>query len=193
MKIPAKFVLDKIKSIIKYLKSHKHTNQLITIFENWYEVSATRWIQFSTREKQLLIVSFVVIGIFIFISIIDASVGFLHNINQRYIVLQNSTSVAQALKVEYKTLLTINNNEFNTVDLAKIQGDVKNALNIDNSEITFQDNMLIIVAKNVSLQATILLLEQLRKSYGIFPDKVKFIKTSPSYVNLNATFTVSKQ
>ena len=151
-----------------------------------------RWLQFTAREKQLIIALLVALGGFVIFSIVGWAFDVSSKLEKQYKTVQAYQTSAQTIKNQYSALSKITANEFSDVSLQRIQGDVTQALSINTPDVTLQDNLLIIKADNVLFESAILLIEQLRKSYGIFPSKLKITQSRSGYVNFNATFVVSQ-
>lgn len=151
-----------------------------------------RWVKFTPQEKQLVSILAMAIGIFIMFSLIGTAIDITNKIHDRYTILEAYTLDTQSAQQEFKDLSKITANEFSTISLSRIQGDVMQALGTKDPDVTLQDNLLIITSDNVLFDKVIPLLDQLRKSYGIFPNKLKMTQSKSGYVNFSATFLVSQ-
>ncbi|MBY0379995.1 MAG: hypothetical protein K2P99_06315 [Burkholderiales bacterium] len=170
-------------------------DRIVILIEKLKEQSkplVLRWLQFTTREKQLIITLLVAISGFFIFSLISWAFDVSNNLSEQYKTIQAYQISAQSIKNQYSTLSKITANQFSNIGLQRIKGDVTQALSINTPDVTLQDNLLIIKADNVLLQSAILLMEQLRKSYGIFPSKLKIIQSKSGHVNFKATFIVSE-
>lgn len=174
------------------LKNNKRFNEIIDQIIQRSKPLVDRWIRLTVREKQLVGGLLAIFGIFILSSIIGSAINLSSQLNNKYILLQAYKLDAQSIQKEFKELSNITANEFNSVSIERIKGDTTQALSVVNPDITLQDNILIIKADNVLFESVILLLEQLRKSYGIFPSKLKVTQSRSGYVNFSATFSVSQ-
>ncbi|MFN8770238.1 MAG: type II secretion system protein GspM [Neisseriaceae bacterium] len=179
-------------NFISNLKNNKRINEFIKQLQERAKPFIERWVRLTQREKQLLIILSGVIVAFILFSIISAAINIDTQLNKRYDILQAYKLDAQSIQNELKILSKTTANEFSTVSLTRVQGDVTQALGVTNPDVILQDNILTIKADNVSFESVILLLEQLRKSYGVFPTKLKITQSRSGYVNFNATFFVSQ-
>ncbi len=151
-----------------------------------------RWTKFTPREKQLLLVIGGVFSFFIVYSVIGSFIDLTNSVYNKYYTLQNYKAGSQILKTEFTDLSQVYANTYSDVSVSRIQGDVSQALSIPTPSVTIQDSLLTIKADNVLFEPVILLLEQLRKSYGIFPNKLKITQSKSGYVTFNATFMVTQ-
>jgi len=173
------------------IRNNPRVAQLITNMQEKLQPLVERWKTLSLREKRLLggLVA-ICLAVFIF-SVVSGAIAWAGSLEARYDKLQQIKLTSEYLKKEYSDLGMITANQFNEVSLPRIEGDVKQTLRVDNANILLQDNLLVIKANNVLFDSVILLLDQFRKSYGIYPSKLKITQTGARYVDLNVTFTVS--
>lgn len=174
------------------LKNNKRFNVIIDQVIQRSKPLVDRWVKLTVREKQLVGGLLAVFSIFILSSIISSAINLSTQLSNKYVLFQAYKLDAQSIQKEFKELSNITANEFNSVSTERIKGDATQALGVVNSDITLQDNVLIIKADNVLFESVVLLLEQLRKSYGIFPSKLKVTQSRSGYVNFSATFSVSQ-
>lgn len=151
-----------------------------------------RWQKFTDREKQLLIGLLGVFVIIILYLVVSSGIGIVNKLNDKYSKLQAVVLSSEYLNNEYNDLNTVSANEFSSVSLSRVEGDVKQALDVNNANVVLQDSVLVIKVDNVMFESVMLLLDQLRKSYGIFPSKLDITQSRSGYVNLNVSFAVSQ-
>ncbi len=188
-----------IKKLTRYLTFslvHLIGKERLTAFTNNIKIKLqpliNRWTKFTPREKQLLLVISAIFSLFIIFSIIGSCIDLTNRVYNKYATLQSYKISAKMLNKEFNDLNQVSTNTYSEVSVSRIQGDVSQALSIQTPTITIQDNLLTIKADNVLFEPVILLLEQLRKSYGIFPNKLKITQSKSGYVTLNATFMVTQ-
>ena len=151
-----------------------------------------RWIRFTPREKQLVFAVILAGGIFILLSIVSSVMDITDKVNRNYTLMQDYKLSSTILNQEYKELSLTTANTFSTVSLARIQDDVSQALEVKTPDVSIQDTTLTIKADNVLFNSVVLFLEQLRKSYGIFPNKLTMTQSRSGYITFKATFLVSQ-
>ena len=185
-KIPQKLF---IFSIIT--KSEKY-KELIRSLKIKIQPLLDRWVRFTPREKQLVLAIFIAGGLFVLVSILGSATDIIRIAHRDYIRMQNYNLTAVALNKEYKELSLTSANTFSTVSLTRIQDDVSQVLEIKTPDVSLQEGLLTIKCDNVLFSSVILLLEQFRKSYGIFPNKLTITQSRSGYVALKVTFLVSQ-
>ncbi|MCE2705830.1 MAG: hypothetical protein LW807_01985 [Proteobacteria bacterium] len=176
---------------LKIITQHKY-DRFINDLKIRLKPLLMRWLQLSIREKQLVIALLSAFGIFILVSIVGSAIDITDRMYNKNIILQTYQLDSQVLNREFKELSQTTANEFSEVSVARIKGDVTQALSVKEPDVTLQDNMLILKGDNILFESVILLLEQLRKSYGIFPTKLKMTQSRSGYINFNATFLVNQ-
>ncbi len=152
------------------------------------------WKQRSEREQQILIIGSIFIVIFIFFSIIGMALDYRNNLRESYHELQRYKIEAEVIAAGNKALANTTPNDFSSVNSDRIKADAAQIMDIKDADIILADNILTVKANNVKFEATMLFLDQLRKSYGLFPSKLVISRLSQSgYVALNVTFTNVEQ
>lgn len=150
------------------------------------------WLRLSSREQNLLMGAGIIIVATLIFSILSSVVALEQNLRQEYVQSQQYRLDAETMAKQYKNLNSITSNDFSSVNGDKIKGDVSQALNVKNADVLISNNTLTINVANAKFGDVILLLDQLRKSYGLFPDKLKITRLSQSgFVAFTASFTVS--
>jgi type II secretory pathway component PulM len=185
------FVQSWLFELWQLIRSNSKVALLLANLKEKTEPLVDRWKTLSLREKRLLGGLAAICSIMVMFSIISGAISWANNLEVRYDKLQEFKLTSEFLKKEYSDLSMVTANEFSAVDLARIQGDIKDGLHVNNANVVLQDNLLVIKADNVLFDSVILLLDQLRKSYGIYPSKLKITQSGARYVDLNVTFAVS--
>jgi type II secretory pathway component PulM len=151
------------------------------------------WMRLSSREQQLLGISSILIVLFIIFSIIGSAIDLSNNLEKNYIQYEWYQLNAQSMAKEYKQLNQITSNELSQVTREKVKEDIIQVLDVKNPDVIIADNMITINIANAKFELVILLLEQLRKSYGLFPTKLKFTRLLQSgFIAFNGTFKVEQ-
>lgn len=151
-----------------------------------------KWGKLTPREKGLLVTLVGACALFILVSIIGSFIGISDSVSQRHATLQSYHMEAKGLNYEYQQLSKMVPNQFTEVTKTKIAQDMTQILGAKDPNVTLTNGELTVKTDNASFESVALFLEQLRKSYGLFPEKliVTRLATSSGYVSLNATFVV---
>ena len=151
------------------------------------------WIRLSEREQLIVkvgVIGLILMFLFIFVSsMLNLEQGLKDSIQTKNIDLAN----AKILNLEMQDLSSITANEFTEVSVDKVRGDITQLFSVKDPDVAINDDMLIINLSNVKFKRVVLFLDQMRKSYGEFPDKLKIYRTGQAgLVNFYATFHVEK-
>ena len=176
MKKYFKAYLDKFKPILSTLA------QYLTPLKDY-------WLRLSQRDQQVLIVVGVISGLMLIALAINSAIDFKNQWQEEHLIVAQQRADAQFISKQFKDISQITPNDFSDVKSDRIKGDAKQVLEIDNTEVILADNNLTIKANNVKFEAVMQFLEQLRNSYGLFPDKLKITRVSQSgYVEFSVNF-----
>jgi type II secretory pathway component PulM len=146
------------------------------------------------REQHILSIGGIILGISLIFLVVTAAIDLQRNLQKDYEYMQTYRMDAEELIKEYKEIIKLTPNEFDKVKLEQIKGDVIQALNVKEPDVTLIENKLSITIPDTQFTGVIILLNQFRKSYGIFPNKLKITRLSNSgYVSFNATFNVEQE
>lgn len=153
----------------------------------------TRWEQLLPRERMLLLG----LGVFLALSLVYLTiVGLIKYKNSLELDVINlkrfslySTQAAQT----YKQLSKIEANKVSTPSIDQIKSDVKQVLDTDNPNVSLQDSQISINIPNAPFNKVMALLDQFRRSYGMYPAQINIIRQSQDgYVSLNAMFWMNQ-
>ena len=97
-----------------------------------------------------------------------------------------SVSVNQ-IATQYKNLKNIQPNNTNKIDINNLKQEIKTALQVTSVDVDVQDSQITISGSMVSFEKVILLLEQLKKSYNVFPEQASFVKAKSGMVSFSFT------
>lgn len=151
------------------------------------------WVQLSEREQLIVKVGAVSLGL-MFLFLLTSSMFSLEG-NLKESIRTNSIDLnnGKMLNLKMQDLSTITANEFTGVTAEKVKGDITQLFVVKEPDVALNDNTLIINIPGVKFDLVLLFLDQMRKSYGVFPDKLKIYRSSQSgMVDFYATFNVEK-
>jgi type II secretory pathway component PulM len=174
-----------IQIILKWLtqiKNHDIVKQNLLILRNY-------WSKQTARDQMILMAVGVIIACALMFLIITGLITYTQNLR-----LTNQTLTTNLANVNYiNAKLTQAQNtsspNFSTVNKDKITNMVKTLANKENFQVGLDNNTLNISGNNFKFDAIIVLLSQLRTTYGLFPDDLTITRLSQSgYVTFNITF-----
>lgn len=185
-------------NVFNRLKNHPKLQSLSAIIKSVIKEKIpglqSFWIKLTNREKLLLGVMSVSILIFILVTIISAAIGFADSLKSSYTMLQTDRIKVTSMNKTYTSLLKTSGNEFSPVKLERIKEDITQILNIKTPDATMQDGVLIIKVDNITFESSMLFLDQMRKSYGLFPEKLVITTAfNPGFIAFRATFKVEEE
>ena len=186
-------------SIVKKLKLNSlRGNPKIELWRQELKVKLKPAIDYfkhlTPREQQILGIGGILLGIMLVFLIVNWAIDFQKNLQKDYEYMQTYWLDSEELIKEYKEIVKLTPNEFSKVKLEQIKGDVALALSVKEPDVTLNENKLNINVPNAPFAGVMILLNQFRKSYGIFPDKLKITRLSNSgYVSFSASFTVEQE
>ncbi|MBP9743562.1 MAG: type II secretion system protein M [Burkholderiales bacterium] len=152
------------------------------------------WKRQTQRDQQILLIVAALIGAMLVLFIISSAIDFKNDLKTEYTLMAQQRMDAQIIAKQYKELSQITPNDFNSVNSEKIKGDAKQVLGEGNTEVIFADNILTVKKQNVKFDAVVQFLDQLRKSYGLFPDKLNITRSSQvGYVAFSVSFNNVEQ
>ncbi|HMT02853.1 MAG TPA: type II secretion system protein GspM [Burkholderiales bacterium] len=148
------------------------------------------WKNLNERERKLISLAGILLSFIITFFIISGLITWKNNLIMEFTNKQKYLLEADFIYKQYKDVIQTSNNEFSTVKTEQIRNDITNLLDNKNANITLENNSLFINVDNARFDSIMLLLDQFRKTYGIFPDTLKITKISPEYASLNASFII---
>jgi type II secretory pathway component PulM len=155
---------------------------------------ADYWNNLTTREQQFLYAAGGFIGLLLIALLVSFILSISNSLVENVIRIEQYRQDAAVMAKEYRDLSQTSGNQFSSVSVDKIKGDATEVLNAKSPNIVLQDNVLQISVDSAKFEAVTAFLDQLRKSYGLFPSKLTITRLSQSgYVALNATFMVEQQ
>ena len=152
------------------------------------------WVRLSRRDQQILMVAGGVIGLMFLVLIITSALQFKNTMEQDYTSLAIQKIDSQIIANQYKNLSLITPNDFSSANSDRIKADVAAIIDVKDAEILLDDNNLNIKAKNVKFEKITQFLDQLRKSYGLFPNRLIITRSSQSgYADFQVGFSDVEQ
>ncbi|MDQ5920945.1 MAG: hypothetical protein QG673_1001 [Pseudomonadota bacterium] len=151
------------------------------------------WDRQTQRDQQILIGVAAITGVMLVILIISMAVGFKNNLKSDYTLMAEQRIDAQIIAKQYKDLLHTTPNDFSSVNSDRIKGDAKQIMQ-GEAEVIFADNTLTVKQQNVKFDLAVQFLDQLRRSYGLFPDRLRITRAAQAgYVTLSVSFSDVEQ
>lgn len=141
----------------------------------------------SYREKVIIIIGLVIIMLYLLFSGVSIIVKYRYNLQNKVNNLNSISASVDQIANRYKLLKNIHPNATNKIDINNLKQEVKTSLQTDRVDIDVQDNQIIISSSMVAFEKVVLLLEQLKKSYNVFPEKASFVKTKSGMVTFSFT------
>ena len=152
------------------------------------------WKRLTERDQQILLLGGMVLALLLIFSVISAAIDYRQQVKGSYLQLERYRIDAQLIASNYKELANLTPNDFSSVNTDRIKGDSSQIMEVTDADVVLADNTLTVKANNVKFEAAMNFLDQLRKSYGLFPEKLKITRLSQSgYVAFSATFTNVEQ
>lgn len=149
------------------------------------------WLQLTDREKFIIKFGGIILGA----SLAFVVASWMYNLEDslKTQIAQNSVDLANAkiLKLKMQNLDTITANDYTPISIDKIRAEVTGLFKIKDPDVRLDGENLIITLDNVKFDLTMLFLEQMRNSYGVFPDKLRIYRAaSPGLVDFYVVFQV---
>ncbi len=151
------------------------------------------WKNLNERERKLIILAGILLSFIITFFIISGLITWKNNLIIEFTNKQKYLLEADYISKQYKDVIQTSSNEFSTVKTEQIRNDITNLLDNKNVNITLENNSLFINVDSAKFESIMLLLDQFRKTYGIFPDTLKITKISPEYASLNMSFIIDEK
>ena len=178
----------------KPLPWQKHLDRFIEIFEPKLQLLKDKWQQLQPREQQLVGAMAVFIVVVVFYGLVSGLISLKNNVANDVNGLSRFTAYSKQAATAYKGVSQVDANSFNDVSIDKIKGDITQVLQVENPDILIQGGQLTVNVPNAQFSQVMVLMDQFRKSYAIFPSQVSIIRQAQSgYISFNATFWVKQQ
>ena len=170
-----------------------HIDKLKAKIEPQINKLVARWEQLQPREQKLV----GGLGIFAIISVlflaVSGLVSYKAKISNMVENLNRFTVFSKQAALNYKNIQSVEANTFNSVTTDQIKGDVAQVLQTKEPNILIQDGQMTISVPNAQFTQVMTLLDQLRRSYAIFPSQLTITRQSRSgFVSFSATFWVKQ-
>jgi type II secretory pathway component PulM len=147
------------------------------------------WLRQTQRDQQILIIASAFVGLLIIVYIISSAVNYTNSLQQEYDSMSAQSIDVQVIARQYNDLSQSTPNDFSSVNSDRIRQDANQILEDKNADVIISDNVLTIKADSIKFDNAMLFLDELRKSYGLFPDMLKITKLPQAgYVSFNVSF-----
>ena len=172
---------------------NKPISRLVKRIEPQITIVKAKWRQLQPREQQLVVAMVAFISFVILYSAVTGLIKLKNNVVTQVNNLSQFTVYSQQAAATYKVVKKIEANSFNTVSSDQIKGDITQVLQIKDPDILIQNGQLTINVPNAQFSQVMILLDQLRKSYALFPGQVSITRqTQSGFVSFSATFWVKQ-
>jgi type II secretory pathway component PulM len=159
--------------------------------EPYLDLATQKWQSLQPREQHLVAILGGAVLIFAVSSLLTGVIKYKENLQREVNSLAQFTLYAHDSAFTYKAINKIQANSFNQVNLDQAKGDVSQIFQLKNPDILIQDGQMTISLPNVDFNEVMLLLEQFRRSYALFPSQIYLTRGARSgFVALHATFGV---
>lgn len=147
------------------------------------------WKRQTERDQQILMGVGVIMVLMILAYIISSAMAYKDELQSKVIVLERYKIYSEVYARQFKDLSRVTPNDFSTVSSERIKNDATSVLGVTEPTVLLSDGTLTVKADNVKFDSVVDFLDQLRKSYGLFPDSLKVTRMSNSgYVSFSVTF-----
>lgn len=184
----------KLKQLVQMVLQNK---ELINFFEELkfrFRPVLAYWSRLNDRERQLLAALGIALGIALLLYVIGIGNGISDSLVAKSRQIEQYRLDSSAMASQYKSLIGLSASEFSDVSGDRIRGDVTHLLEVSDPDVSLQDGLLVINANNIRFDAAMFFLDQVRKSYGLFPSKLKITRLlQAGTINFSATFKVEQQ
>lgn len=145
------------------------------------------------REKQIVFFAGILAILMFFYLIISAAYSFQKGLEKEYAVIQTYKADVDFLSRVYKDINILTPNEFSQADVNTLKNDLT-AISTNPPDIQQIEDVITVNISQAKFSDILNLLQQFRKSYGLFPSKVRVTRLSESgYVSFSASFKVNSQ
>jgi type II secretory pathway component PulM len=176
---------------MKIMQNNNYIQKLYSRLDPQIILIKNKWRQLRPREKQLVSVMIVFLAVCILFSIGSWLITFNRSLSSEIRNLNKFSLYSKQSANVYKNLNKIEVNSFNNVNSEQIKGDLSQIFNVKNPDINFQDGQLTISLANVEFKQVMIMLEQFRRTYAIFPSQMNIIRqTKSGYVSFSVTFWI---
>jgi len=157
------------------------------------EALLSRWNQLQPREQKMVGgLGICLIATMLFM-LVTGLVAYKTRLSMAVHNLNSFVSFSKQAALSYKNIKAVEANTFNSVSTDQIKGDVTQVLQVKDPDILIQDGQMTISVPNTQFSQVMTLLDQLRRSYAIFPSQLNITKQSRAgYVSFSATFWVKQ-
>ena len=151
-----------------------------------------KWSQLQEREKLLVAIMVACLGFTIVYFSVDAIVRYKKSLRSQVVSLNEFVLYANQSADSFKYLSKLEAKSITTPSLEQIKSDVTQVTAIENPGVNLQDGQLCITIQELQFNQAMALLDQLRRSYGLFPSQLTMNRQAKDgYVSFSAMFWVN--
>ncbi len=179
------FILSKIKADLKAYALTKLAPKLDSLADYWKHLSE--------REQWLIKIGGILIAIAFAFFVIGMAMDLQSHLENDISTTELSLASTKSIAFQLKDLSQISANDYTTISADKVKGDITQLFGIKNPDVASADKAITVQIPDAKFELVMLFLDQLRKSYGVFPSHLKITRSSqPGFVSFNATFNVEE-
>lgn len=157
------------------------------------ELILARWRMLQPRERQLLGGLGILLVFMLLFMMINRLKAYKGDLDVAVQGLNSFVAFSKEAAANYKIIQNVEANSFNAVSTEQIKGDITQVLQVKEPDILIQDGQMTINVPNAQFNQVMTLLDQLRRSYAIFPSQLTITRQSRAgFVSFNATFWVKQ-
>ncbi|MCC2645329.1 MAG: hypothetical protein K0R94_1107 [Burkholderiales bacterium] len=178
---------------LRQSNSHPKIKLLATIIAARLKPVNEYYKRLNERDKQIVFFGGILAILMFFFLVINAAYTFQKSLEKEYTIIQTYKADVEFLSKVYKDISTLTPNEFSPVEINSIKNDLA-AISSETPDVQLVDNTLTINIAQAKFSDILNLLQQFRKSYGLFVFKARVTRLPESgYVSFSASFKVNTQ
>lgn len=185
--------MKKIKFRPTLGKSKPQIDKLIEQLKIRIKPAVIYYNHLNEREKQIIFFGFIFLILMSFYLFINTAYNFQTSLEKDYSIIQTYKADTEYLGKIYKDISQQTPNEYSSISAEKIKGDFTSIAK-DPPDVGQIGDILTINISHAKFSDIMNVLNQSRKTYGIFPYKLRITRLSEAgYVSFSASFKVSSQ
>src|SRR5579863_301232 len=169
--------MKKIKQGIKKSIAHPKVAQIIEQLSARVKPVVEYYHRLNEREKQIVFFGGILVILVVFYLLIGAAYTFQNSLQKEYMIVQTYKADVQYLSKLYKDMTSLTANEFSPVTADSIKGDL-GSISENKADVGQIGNILTVNISEAKFSDVMDALNQFRKTYGIFPTKVRITRLS---------------
>ncbi|MCC2625658.1 MAG: hypothetical protein K0R14_1531 [Burkholderiales bacterium] len=186
--------MEKLKQGIRRSITHPMVAKVIGQISARAKPVVAYYQRLNEREKQIVFFGGILVILMAFYLLISAAYSFQSRLEKEYMVIQTFRADVEYLSKLYKDINNLTPNEFSPVSADTIKGDLASISTDTPPNVEQIGDTIAITISQAKFSDVMDTLNQMRKSYGIFPEKVKMVRLSESgYISCRILFKVATQ